>query len=65
MVNIYDLARQGQAAEMLGVTPQRVGQLRAEHEDFPSPVYDENRIVLFRKQDIRDWGRNNGYIKRY
>ena len=50
---------------MLGVTPQRVGQLRAEHEDFPNPVYDENRIVLFRKQDIRDWGRNNGYIRRY
>ena len=65
MVNIYDLARQGQAAEMLGVTPQRVGQIRAEVDDFPKPVYDENRIVLWRKQDIRDWGRNNGYIKRY
>lgn len=50
---------------MLGITPQRVGQIRAEADDFPKPVYDENRIVLWRKQDIRDWGKNNGYIKRY
>lgn len=65
MVNIYDLARQSQAAEILGVTPQRVGQLRAEHEDFPKPVYNENRIVLWRREDIRHWGMDHGYIKRF
>lgn len=50
---------------MLGVTPQRVGQLRAENDDFPKPVYDENRIILFRRDDIRQWGMDKGYIKRY
>lgn len=65
MVNIYDLARQSQVAEILGVTPQRVGQLRAERDDFPPPVYNENRILLWRREDIKEWGRNNGYLKRH
>lgn len=65
MVNILDLARQSQVAEMLGVTPQRVGQLRAERDDFPRPVYDENRILLWRRQDVKHWGMDNGYIRRH
>lgn len=65
MVNIFDLARQSQVAEMLSITPQRVGQLRAERDDFPPPVYNENRILLWRKSDIKEWALNNGYLRRH
>lgn len=65
MVNIYDLVSQAQAAEMLGVTPQRVGQLRKQHPDFPAPAYESVRIALFRRSDIKHFGMDNGYIKRF
>lgn len=65
MVNTYDLINATEVADMMGLTRQRVVQLSAERDDFPTPVYDERRTRLWRRDDIRQWGQDNGYIKRF
>lgn len=65
-VNILGLASTADAAEMLGITRQRIFQLKKTDEEFPKPVYnDGGTIVLWRQSDIRYYGMNAGYIKRF
>lgn len=66
-VNTYKLASMAQAAEMLGVSRARVVQLVQRDESFPEPVYRiaGERSQLWRRIDIYNYGRANGYIKVY
>lgn len=65
-VNTLGLASTADAADMLGITRQRIFQLKKTDEEFPKPVYDDGKtIVLWKKSDIRYYGMNAGYIKRW
>ena len=52
----------GEAAVILGVTRQRVHQLRQEFADFPTPVIERPRSMFWKQRDIERWGRKYGYI---
>lgn len=65
IINRLDLVNQTDAGDILGVTRQRVEQLKRESKDFPEPVYAKDRTFLWRRDDIRRWGRDAGYLKRY
>jgi predicted DNA-binding transcriptional regulator AlpA len=49
-------------AKMLGISRQRVHQLRAQWSDFPSPTVEHPRAAFWRVRDIERWGRKHGYI---
>ena len=51
-----------EAAALLGVTRQRVHQLRNEFADFPKPVIERTRSMFWKQRDIERWGRRYGYI---
>lgn len=51
-------------AEMFGVTRIRINQIK-HVKGFPSPVYDDGNAVLWRRDDARHWGMDNGYIRRF
>ncbi len=51
-----------EVGEVLGVTRQRVHQLRTEHADFPAPIVEQPRATFWRLRDIERWGRKHGYI---
>lgn len=64
-VNLLDLASTTDVCEMLGVSRQRVNQIRREDKTFPAPVYNNGQILMWRRQDVRHWGMNQGYIARF
>ena len=57
-----DLVSTAEAAALLGVTRQRVHQLRQEHDDFPAPAVEHPRAVFGKWRDVERWGRRHGYI---
>lgn len=48
---------------MLGVSRQRVHQLRAEYDDFPTPAVEHPRAAFWRVRDIERWAKRHGYPK--
>lgn len=51
-------------AELFGVSRMRVNQLR-KTDGFPAPIFDDGNAVLWRREDARHWGMDNGYIARF
>ncbi len=58
-----DLVSTQEAAQLLGVTRQRVHQLRREFDDFPTSAAEHPRAAFWRSRDIERWGRKHGYIE--
>lgn len=52
-----DLIGTKEAAQILGVKPQRVGQLRNEHPDFPAPVAEPSMGPIFTRESIEAFGK--------
>lgn len=52
----------GEVAALLGVTRQRVHQLRQAHADFPTPIIERPRAIFWKPREIERWGRRYGYI---
>ena len=55
-----DLVGVWEVAEMLGVSRQRVHQLRHEHPDFPTPVADLKAGKIWFRTDIVSWAARHG-----
>jgi predicted DNA-binding transcriptional regulator AlpA len=53
-----------EVGRMLGVTRQRVHQLRAEHKDFPSPALEHPRAAFWKARDIERWATKHGYTEK-
>lgn len=51
------LAGRAEAAEILGVSPQRVNQLRDEHADFPRPVDDLKSGPVWDRAELEAFNR--------
>ena len=54
-IDSSDLAGLSEVAELLGVTRERVRQLRAERVDFPEPVADLQATPVWRRSDVVAW----------
>ena len=52
----------GEVAAMLGVSRQRVHQIRSTHSDFPAPIIERPRAIFWRLRDVQRWGVKHGYI---
>jgi predicted DNA-binding transcriptional regulator AlpA len=53
-----------EVATLLGVSRQRVHQLRGdESARFPKPVIMQPKATFWRRRDIERWGRKHGYMK--
>lgn len=59
-----DVIDTGEAAAVLGVTRQRIHQLRVEFADFPFPAIERPRAMFWKLRDIERWGRKHGYVDR-
>ncbi|MDP1794290.1 MAG: hypothetical protein Q8K63_09160 [Acidimicrobiales bacterium] len=55
-----ELVGVGEVAEILGVSRQRVHQLKAAHADFPEPLGRLRAGYIWRKQDIVRWAKQTG-----
>ncbi|MDE0778276.1 MAG: DNA-binding protein [Nocardioides sp.] len=57
----HDLMGVTEIAELLGLTRQRVHQLR-QSEDFPRPVADISAGSIWERADVEAWARESGRI---
>jgi hypothetical protein len=55
--NYPDLVSSAEAAEILGVTRQRVHQLHRDHPEFPTPLYELRTGPLWVRAGIEGFGR--------
>ena len=59
---LVDLA---EAAEIIGLSNQRgVSVYRERYENFPAPVIDKARCVLWRRRDIEAWAAGPRIVRR-
>ncbi len=49
-----------EAAELLGVTRSRFGQLLDAYDDFPAPVADLGVGRIWKRSDVEEWARKHG-----
>lgn len=55
-VNTDDLVNSDEVAQLLGLSlRQGVSTYRARYDDFPEPVIEKGRCLLWRRQDIARW----------
>jgi predicted DNA-binding transcriptional regulator AlpA len=59
---VTPLLHQSDIARLLGVSRERVRQLRQQHADFPEPTDRASRSLLWRLEDIERWARTRGRI---
>jgi predicted DNA-binding transcriptional regulator AlpA len=57
-----DVVDAGEIAALLGVSRQRVHQLRQEHPDFPCPVIERARAIFWQRTQIERWAKRYGYL---
>lgn len=57
-----DLVGRKEAAQVLGVSVQRVAQLMAEHADFPEPVAQLSAGTIWLRKDVEAWARKHGRV---
>ena len=50
-----------QVGLLLGVTRQRVHQLRDEHDDFPLPAVEHPRAAFWNRREIARWAKRHSY----
>lgn len=56
LIDPADLRDANQVAGMLGLArPQGVHEYRRRYDDFPDPIYEGGKVVLWVKQDIEAW----------
>jgi hypothetical protein len=55
-----ELVTSGDAGRILGVSRQRVHQLRDTYRDFPDPVGQVGGRDVWRRTDIERWARRHG-----
>jgi hypothetical protein len=48
-------------AAAIGVSRQRVHQLRERYADFPEPILVRRRLLLFGEAQTRKWALKHGY----
>jgi predicted DNA-binding transcriptional regulator AlpA len=54
-----------EVADAIGLdNPNGVSVYRRRYADFPIPVVEKGRCVLWRRKDVEAWARNTGRIKR-
>lgn len=60
-VETSELVNSDEVAQMLGLTRrQAVSTYRSRYGDFPAPVVDKGRCLLWRRSDIKAWARSTG-----
>lgn len=52
--------RQSDIARLLGVSRERVRQLRVQHADFPQPSAATGHSLFWRYEDVVRWAREQG-----
>jgi predicted DNA-binding transcriptional regulator AlpA len=61
LVDPRDLIDATQVAEIIGITnPGGVSVYRRRYGDFPAPIVEKGRCVLWRRQDVGAWARARG-----
>jgi predicted DNA-binding transcriptional regulator AlpA len=63
MARPIDVLDPAEIAELLGVSRQRVHQLRREHDDFPEPVIERTRAIFWLRKDVEAWAEDHGYLE--
>ena len=54
-----------EVAAIIGLdNPNGVSVYRRRYPDFPTPVVDKGRCLLWRRQDVEAWARDSGRIRR-
>jgi predicted DNA-binding transcriptional regulator AlpA len=60
-VNPDELADVREVANIIGLTnPNGVSVYRRRHGDFPEPVVEKGRGLLWRRRDVEAWARKTG-----
>ena len=60
-VDPAQLIDSAEVAEIIGLTnPDGVSVYRRRHADFPVPVVDKARCVLWLRSDVERWARETG-----
>lgn len=49
-----------EAAALLGVTKQRLGQLLATNDDFPAPTAELSQGRVWNRADVERWAKEHG-----
>jgi predicted DNA-binding transcriptional regulator AlpA len=58
-VDLDDLINAAKVAEMIGLAQRNsVSTYRRRHADFPAPVIEDGRCVMWRRSDIKRWMRS-------
>jgi predicted DNA-binding transcriptional regulator AlpA len=61
LIDPLDLIDASEAAEIIGMTnPGGVSVYRRRYSDFPAPIIEKGRCVLWLRQDIEAWARGRG-----
>jgi predicted DNA-binding transcriptional regulator AlpA len=62
-VDPADLIDSPEVADVIGLAnPNGVSVYRRRYDDFPEPVVDKGRCVLWRRQDVEAWARAKGRL---
>lgn len=55
-----DLLGRKEAAELLGVSTQRLAQMMERYDDFPEPVAHISAGMIWERKDLEDWAHMHG-----
>lgn len=58
---VIELVGTAEIAAMLGVSQQRVHQLK-QRPDFPEPLAVLTGITIWRREDVEEWARRTGRL---
>jgi predicted DNA-binding transcriptional regulator AlpA len=62
-VDPAELLDSREVAALIGLdNPNGVSVYRKRYDDFPEPVIEKARCVLWRRQDIEAWARKTGRV---
>jgi predicted DNA-binding transcriptional regulator AlpA len=63
-LDVADLLDSIEVAEVLGLSnPRGVSVYRKRYADFPPPVIEKGRCLLWRRADVEKWARETGRLK--
>jgi predicted DNA-binding transcriptional regulator AlpA len=64
MIDPSTLVDPGEVADIIGLGNVRgVAVYRKRYEDFPTPIIERGRCLLWQRSEVEDWARKTGRLK--